>query len=219
MDRRLCGDNIVVPKNLTPRAVRKFLLHNRKALFQKAFIDDDPETEWLFRLLDGKYRSEPPPRDSVNAAMVREAFHYDPETGVFTWREGRKRKGAAGFPRTAGYWGLKLGQHLFAAHRVAWLYVHGEWPRYDIDHIDGDRRNNRISNLRDVTTSVNGQNQRKATASSQTRLLGCHPHRHKFQAQITLDGSIKHLGVFDTAEQGHQAYLLAKRQLHVGCTI
>lgn len=105
-------------------------------------------------------------------------------------------------------------------HRLAWLYVHGEFPKAFIDHMDGDRLNNAISNLRDVSKTVNGQNMRKATKRSMTGYLGVSvAPRGKFVASISVQGKYRYLGFFDTAELAHESYLAAKRELHEGCTI
>ncbi len=159
-------------------------------------------------------------RDSADIAKVRAALDYDPNTGLFTWREGRRRPHQiATIERPGGYLGIKLGYRIIAAHRLAWFHFYSEWPDQVIDHIDGNPMNNRIQNLRDVSRSVNGQNQRKATAQSQTGLLGCHPHRTKFAAQIKVGGRQRHIGLFHSPEEAHAAYLTAKRRLHEGCTL
>ncbi len=88
-----------------------------------------------------------------------------------------------------------------------------------MDHLNGDASDNRLANLRDVPQEVNQQNQRRANADSKTGLLGASPRGPRFQAAITTQGDRRYLGLFDTAEEAHQAYLTAKRQLHAGCTI
>lgn len=161
-------------------------------------------------------------RTPLTAERLREHLWYAPETGVFTWKMGRGKQRVVG--AVAGrlwrrYIGIRIDGVNYGAHRLAWFYIHGEWPAGDIDHINGCGDDNRLANIRDVSHSVNGQNQRRATAQSQTGFLGCHPHRDRFSAQITVDGRVKHLGLFDTPEAGHEAYLVAKRRLHEGCTI
>ena len=100
------------------------------------------------------------------------------------------------------------------AHRLAWLYVNGYCPPGDIDHINGDRAANRISNLRLATRSENLQNQSKAQKHNKTGLLGVSHRRGKFRAQIRVDGKKMHIGTFPTPEEAHTAYLEAKRQFH-----
>ena len=92
-------------------------------------------------------------------------------------------------------------------------------PAVRVDHIDGNRANNAIANLRDVTRSVNHQNLRRARSDSAHGFLGVSPFFGKWKARITVNRVFQHLGVFDTPEEAHAAYLEAKRRLHVGCTI
>ena len=114
---------------------------------------------------------------------------------------------------------MRVDLIFYEEHRLVWLYHTERWPDEQIDHINGNPLDNRIENLRDVTRSVNMQNQRRATCKSKTGLLGVYPHRKKFAAGITVDGKIQHLGVFANAHEGHAVYLAAKRALHEGCTI
>jgi hypothetical protein len=145
---------------------------------------------------------------------------YDPETGDFWWRmkpyKGRVKVGdLAGTSFTGGYWGVRINQVRYPAHRLAWFYMHGEWPNGDIDHINGDRLDNRIANLRDVSRSVNLQNQKRAKGHNRLGVLGVRKRGNRFAARI----NDTHLGYFDSADQAHAAYLLAKRELHEGCTL
>jgi hypothetical protein len=158
---------------------------------------------------------------SVDAEFVRLVLDYDPLTGLFTWKKHRRTLigKQAGFSDRSGHWRIRLRNKAFAAHRLAWLHVHGRFPDGNIDHINGNPADNRLANLREVSHVVNMQNQRRANIDSQTGLLGCHPHGTKFQAQITVNGRIKHLGIFASAHEGHEAYLAAKRKFHQGCTI
>lgn len=107
----------------------------------------------------------------------------------------------------------------YAQCRLAWFYVTGVWPQHDIDHKDGDHANNRFSNLRDVTESVNMQNQRDAHADAKIPLLGVSAHQGKFRARVYFEGKNRHVGLFETPEAAHLAYVNAKRALHTGCTI
>ena len=146
----------------------------------------------------------------LTAERVRDVLTYDPATGVFRWRvaaSGRVQIGMiAGRTKIDGYRGIKIDGKEYQAHRLAWLYVHGFWPACHIDHINGIRNDNRLSNLRDVSRSENAQNQ--------YRVLGVCLTRRKFQAQIKIDGKSRYLGRFETAELAHQAYIKAKRRLH-----
>lgn len=94
-------------------------------------------------------------------------------------------------------------------------------PTKDIDHINGDKADNRICNLREASYSVNSQNRQKANANSKSGLLGAYwqPAYGCWVAMLGISGKRKTLGRYPTAEQAHEAYLTAKRQHHAGCTI
>lgn len=161
---------------------------------------------------------------NVTADRLRHLLNYDQSTGVFTWalsRRGKIVKGAvAGHARPLGAQ-LRLDGKLYYMHRLAWLYVHGEWPVGVIDHIDGNPLNNRLSNLRDVTQGVNLQNQRRAKAGASVAALGVSKGRHgkKLRARIVVDGREIGLGEHQSVDQASEAYLSAKRRLHEGCSI
>jgi hypothetical protein len=95
------------------------------------------------------------------ADVAHERLTYDPATGVFAWRSGsRAPRGFAGTPTRQGYIQIQLMGKLYLAHRLAWLMTHGEWPPEDIDHINGDKADNRIANLRQASRSQNLANTR-----------------------------------------------------------
>jgi hypothetical protein len=97
---------------------------------------------------------------ALTQARLKELLRYDPETGVLTWRVKRWRAKAgdvAGW-RSGRNIHICIEQKCYLAHRLAWLYVHGQFPERDIDHIDGDPLNNRIANLRECSQAENQQN-------------------------------------------------------------
>lgn len=161
-----------------------------------------------------------------SAKRVAEMLNYDQETGVFTWRSrnrtSRFKIGDVAGWRERGYVIINFDRMTIGAHRLAWFIVHGRWPVL-IDHINGIRDDNRIANLRDVDKTINGQNQRLAQSNNGHGLLGVSKIKRSatkpFVAQIRFGGKLHHLGVFETAEMAHAAYLVAKRQHHQGCTI
>lgn len=158
----------------------------------------------------------------LSAERARTLLAYDAETGIFAWKISRgsaKAGTVAGSLNALGYSPIGVDGIRYYAHRLAFLIQTGAWPQYDVDHINGVCSDNRWSNLRDVTVSTNLQNQRAARADSSTGLLGASPNKGGFVAQIQVDGRNQYLGTFLTAEQAHAAYLSAKRQNHIGCTI
>ena len=166
-----------------------------------------------------------PNEEALTAERLRELLSYEPETGEFRWRVGRGGTavagGRAGCKQTIGYRRIGVAGRMYWEHRLAWLYVNGTWPSDQIDHVNGVKGDNRIANLREATRSENQGNLRQARSDSKTGLLGVHWNKpnKKFMAQIMFSGKQKYLGLFSTAEQAHQAYLVAKRELHSHCTL
>lgn len=162
---------------------------------------------------------------SLSQEGLKAVLDYNLESGLFHWRtytSGQIRAGdVAGGLSAFGYVRVKINGKRYMAHRLAWLYIHGNWPQGDIDHINGDKTDNRIANLRDVPAVTNQQNRRAATKRNATGFLGvsARSDRQGFRAQIYVNKRQVFLGNFDTAESAHAAYLLAKRSLHEGCSI
>lgn len=156
----------------------------------------------------------------LDAARLRELVHYEPATGVFTWLGGPRKGRPAGSVNGLGYVQIKFSKAGFSAHRLAWLYTHGEFPKQDIDHINGIRNDNRIANLRAVQRRVNLQNIRSPrTDNKSSGMLGVEARGNRFRARIQVDGAVVSVGTFATATEAHNAYIKFKRQLHEGCTI
>ena len=116
---------------------------------------------------------------------------------------------------------IRIGGRMFKAHRLAFAHFHGVDPIDSIDHIDGDRLNNRISNLRAVKPVVNSQNRRKAAKGAASALLGAFRRSSdgKWFSLISVSGKRIWLGSFNSELQAHQAYIDAKRRFHEGCTV
>lgn len=142
--------------------------------------------------------------------LMFECLKYTPKDGKVLWVKHPRRSTAngteAGNVRQDGYRKLKFQGKQYLVHRVAWLLHHGSWPTGDIDHIDGNPANNKLSNLRDVPHSVNLQNRKSATSKNKTGFLGVVKRRNKFAAHIHKNGKQVYLGLFPTAELAHQAY-------------
>jgi hypothetical protein len=128
---------------------------------------------------------------------------YDPDTGKLM------RNGApVGTKNRSGYVVLRYDGRVVYAHRLAWFLHHGAWPKI-IDHISGDRADNRIANLREVTSSGNSQNMTG-------RRVGAHFHKPSglWKSAIRNNGRSTHLGYYPSAEHATEAYLLAKEMIH-----
>lgn len=157
---------------------------------------------------------------------LRQLLDYDPETGVLTWKarsgDDRFTRGwntrYAGTPalnaNENGYRSGHLGGQKVKSHRAAWAAYYGEWPKHGIDHINGDKTDNRISNLRDVTDAENQKN-RPMRADNKSGCTGVYwePDCQKWSAKIAIDGRLKNLGRFDAKFDAILARLLAEQRL------
>ncbi len=161
----------------------------------------------------------------LTAERVRELLDYDMESGAITWRKrtgGTARMGLhAGTTDNSGYTRIGIDRRIYRAHRLVWLHVHGAWPVGEIDHIDGDKSNNRLSNLRDVSRTLNQQNLRKAHKRSASKTLGVSQHAAtgKWRARIWVNGKNKSLGLYSTKAEASATYVAAKRVHHEGATL
>lgn len=159
----------------------------------------------------------------ITAQRVRELFEYNPETGLLIHRSNRHWRVVAGSSPTgkmrSGYVRVAVDRNMCLVHRIAWLHYYGKSPEFQIDHINGDKSDNRIANLRDVPPVVNNENRRVAQRRSKTGVLGVSPRYGKFVAALQAKGVFMYLGLFDSVEEASAAYVSAKRALHGGCTI
>lgn len=152
--------------------------------------------------------------------LVRELLDYDQETGVLTWRAPRGRSvkpgDVAGCLDVEGYLRVQINKALYKAHRVAWLHATGNDPLdSQIDHIDGNRANNRFANLRKATNAQNQCNRKPRTEGlSGYKGVTWKKDRGRWQARITVDSKVYYLGYFDTPELAHMAYAKAAAELH-----
>ena len=157
----------------------------------------------------------------LTADVLREIFSYNTDTGVFTRKvstNNRAKPGEiVGCLRPDGYLCTSIAGKLYQLHRLAWLYARGAWPEGQIDHINGDRTDNRVSNLRDVSHMENGRNQ-KLGSTNKSGANGVHwfPSRKKWRATITVNGKSLHLGYYDTVAEAADARKLAdeKHEFH-----
>lgn len=152
--------------------------------------------------------------------LLKFLLHYDPETGIFT-RIVQNTTGGSGWKHKDGYIYLCISGKTYSSHRIAWLYITGKFPTYDIDHINGIKHDNRFSNLRDVPTSLNMQNELRVRKNNQSGFMGVHfrKDRNKWIATIRINGKPKRLGSFATPEEAEAAYINGKRIFHEGFTL
>lgn len=154
-------------------------------------------------------------RRELQHSRLLELLSYDSDTGLFFWREaGRKRvqEARAGILGWRGYRLISFDRQTFLEHRLAWFYVHGVWPKHQIDHINEIKTDNRISNLRDVNQTANLLNQSKPQRNNTSGFRGVSFQKKtgKYRAQLMVNGKQNHLGEYDTPEQAFQAYTQAK---------
>ena len=157
-------------------------------------------------------------QDLTHSKLV-ELLDYNPYTGSFKWKTTRGPKAVigsvAGSYHNSGCWEIHISPYgRYRAHRLAWLYVNGQHPKFEIDHINGDPLDNRISNLRDVTRTENQQNIREPRKHNKLGVLGVCSSGSRFRATIKINGKNKQIGVYDTVEQAYKAYVEAKRKFH-----
>ena len=153
----------------------------------------------------------------ITQDRLKDLLHYDPEEGLFTWRVAnskRVRVGAvAGCIKKGGYIGLKIDGKDYLAHRLAFFYMTGSFPKDQIDHINMNSSDNRFCNLREATHSENMCN----SAVFKNNKLGikgvCLSHG-KYQARLPINGKVKYLGWFVTKELASAAYQKAAKKLH-----
>jgi hypothetical protein len=162
----------------------------------------------------------------ITAERFRALVSYSPETGVFQWRVSRHGGIMAGavcgsVDVSSGYERLTVCRRTILAHRAAFLYMEGTFPTGDVDHVNGDRADNRWLNLRSVSRALNIQNQRRTLRpENESGLLGVYAAPSgRWRTRIKTHGISTCIGTFDTPEEAHEAYLAAKRALHAGCTI
>jgi len=147
----------------------------------------------------------------LTQSRLKELLDYNPTTGQFTRLS--TGKPVRGWKDKDGYLVAQLDNVEYRMHRLAWLYVHGQWPERFIDHINMVRHDNSIANLREANHSQNACNQ-SARANNKSGFKGVDWHCGAWRAQIMKDGKKYALGHYPTPELAHAAYVAKARLLH-----
>ena len=154
--------------------------------------------------------------NELTAEYLRSVLHYEPETGIFTRKVSTARRvkagDIAGCPDGDGYLRIKLQSRRYKAHRLAWLHFHGVWPKDQLDHINRNRSDNRIANLREATNKQNQQNtgKRSDNKSGHPGVSWYKPYS-KWRAQIMHNQKQIHLGYFSILEEAIAARKAAEK--------
>ena len=154
----------------------------------------------------------------IDADTLKHILHYDPTSGVFTWKvnSGRSKPGKVAGYLNKGYVVIGYKGKSCLAHRLAFLYMTGKYPILEVDHIDGCPSNNKWTNLREVSSKQNKENRYKANKNSKHGFLGVTKNHKNYMAHIYHNNKSIYLGTFGSPEEAHNKYLEAKRQLHLG---
>lgn len=155
----------------------------------------------------------------ITLERARLFFSYDPDSGALAWKQRpspwKPTGGRAGYIGNQGYVVVGFERNIYVAHQLIWLLHHGEWPSAQIDHINGDRADNRIANLRLATRAQNQANRGKQKNNTTGFKGVVRSHSSKsFTAGIWKDRKFNYLGSFATAEAASAAYELAASRLH-----
>lgn len=162
-------------------------------------------------------------RNDLTQEQVKKVLDYNPETGIFTWKfrptvslhiNSRFLGKEAGSVDSKGYIVIEINSCAYKAHRLAWLYINGNWPKDQIDHADLNKKNNSILNLREADRSQNSQNfsitRRNTSGYKGINILPS----GNYKAEIICNGEWFYLGVYPDKESAHAAYCKAAKELH-----
>lgn len=151
--------------------------------------------------------------------QLKKIVSYDENTGVFTWLKSSKYtkynegKEIGGLDKSTGYKTAFINGKKYRQHRLVWLFIYGYMPKEFIDHINHNRADNRICNLREVNRSENSRNQ-KIAKNNKSGIMGVYflKKTQKWYSQIRVDGKLNHLGYFKDKEDAVNARRNAEKQ-------
>ena len=163
-------------------------------------------------------------KKKLTQERLKEALHYDPETGIFVWKisTGNVKTGdIANCLSFYGYIRIQVEEVRYPAHRLAWLYIYGYFPENDIDHIDRVKTNNRINNLREVSMSCNMRNTgNQKNNTSGVKGITFDKINNKWKARVKVNGKTKHLGRYKDFNDAVCARLAGEQCLNwSGCDV
>ena len=154
----------------------------------------------------------------ITQMILQTKLKYFADTGMFIWTEhnhqSHRGKPAGNRRKADGYIQIKIAGKLYLAHRLAWLYVFGVFPKHEIDHINRNKADNRIDNLREATRRENEYNKprRKDNTSGYTGVTMC-KSSGRWIANIKRNGQQIYLGRFDTPSAAHEVYLIHAKEI------
>ena len=158
------------------------------------------------------------PKNSLSFERANELLCYDRETGEFSWkiaRKGASKGRQAGTINGLGYRQIMMDGITYLAHRIAWLIATGRHPVDQIDHINGEKSDNRIANLREASCSENLRNIKiSAVNTSGMKGVSLEKSRGRFQGQVRLNGVRHRTARFHTAEEANTATIILREHLH-----
>ena len=155
----------------------------------------------------------------ITQSELKELLDYNQDTGIFTWKKNvssRARVGdIAGSLSQAGYMNIVISKKKYSSHRLAWFYIYGEFPSNDIDHINNNKSDNRIINLREATRNQNNCN-RNIQKNNKSGVKGIYKHTQydKWVAEIKINKKSIYLGVFDNLELAKLVISEARNKYH-----
>jgi hypothetical protein len=154
----------------------------------------------------------------LSAEELRRRFYYDPLTGVFTRKVSLHPAypvgSVAGTITHKGYVAIGINGRYYKGHRLAWLYVHGEWPPSEVDHLNRIKSDNSIKNLQPKTRSGNTLNCVQPRVTNKLGLLGVSKVGGRYIARLQVEGEERYLGIFKSPQEASAAYWEAKKGLH-----
>lgn len=160
--------------------------------------------------------------ETISHKRLKQIVKYNKATGLFYRLECFQRPDvigiASGWHNGNGYLRIAIDGKRYYAHRLAWFYVTGKWPKHEIDHINGKRNDNRWVNIRSATRLMNAQNIKRANSHSRTKVRGVSWSKDKkrFVARIKFPDRYAFLGYFKDIDSARDAYIYAKRAHHSG---